>query len=197
MLRPGCAVVVGSLREQRGGVGSDFVWFGNHVCERWFGALSLCGAIDGRCGECLLELFCTLPTAEPVAVQRSNVGCADSSDSLYPLIGGGGIGDIAAGCANTQSANPIRVDSRHGGQERDRRTNILDPRGRIFQETWLALALTLIARIECQGHETLCGQFLCVQAGCLFLHSAERVADHDRRQAVFRGFGIVQIPCQL
>jgi hypothetical protein len=64
--------------------------------------------------------------------------------SLHTRIGGGGH-HVAAGRANTRHGDALRVDIAPHTQERDRRLDVLDALGRVFQTARIAAASPLYA----------------------------------------------------
>ena len=78
---------------------------------------------------------------------------------------------------------PIRsgVGLGPGGQVRDGGLEVLDPVGGVFQAAGLAAALALVGGVEREGDEPLLGQPTRVKPRGLFLDTAARVPDDDRR----------------
>jgi hypothetical protein len=103
----------------------------------------------------------------------AEIGGADGGDGLDPVIGGRGRDDVAAGGADPEG--PYMVRKGDGGLD------VLDTLCGVLEVARGALALALVGGVEGEGNEALAGQTLGVKAGCLLLHAACGVTDHDRR----------------
>jgi hypothetical protein len=95
--------------------------------------------------------------------------------------------NVAAGGADAEDADAVRVDLRQGGEVGDSCFEVLNPVRGVFEAAGVAAALPLVSSVEGEGDEALFGEPARVESGGLLLDTAARMPDDNARTRAARG----------
>jgi hypothetical protein len=110
------------------------------------------GGAGGRGGvEHVLEHGRVMSSVGAVPELAGDVDGADRAHGLDPVIAGGGAEHVAAGGADTEGADAVRIDFAAGGEEGYAGLEVLDAVGGVFQAAGFAATLALVGRVVGEG----------------------------------------------
>ena len=182
MLGAGGAVVLEAVRAVLAAEGACLLdGVGEQGQDRGLLATGGDGARAGGRVEHGLEHRRVLGSVGAEAELAGDVHGADGGDDLDAVVATGCREDVAAGGADAEGTDAVRVGLGPGGEVGDGGLEVLHPVGGVFEAAGLAAALALVGSVEREGHEALRGQPTRVEPRCLFLNAAGRVPDDDRR----------------